>query len=208
MKIQKMILLVAIIVNFSFCGKDPNLILIEGAASGKIKLIDKALKNGANVNYKYYSEDIKGRISQNGYSAAFYAVRNKHPECLKYLISQGDFSFLDESKYGIDLFEVAINNNDVDSCRILIENGFNVNKHYDKIHGITPLHSAIIKNDYKIVKLLIENGSNIYAQTNEGFEVTIKTNDNMSKEVFCHMGITPLEMAKALGYKNIVELLN
>lgn len=127
---------------------------------------------------------------------------------MKYLISQGDSSFLDESKYGIDLFEVAINNNDVDSCRILIENGFNVNKHYEKIHGITPLHSAIIKNDYKIVKLLIDNGSNIYAQTNEGFEVTLKTNDDMAKKVFCHKGITPLKMAKILGYKNIVELFN
>lgn len=55
---------------------------------------------------------------------------------------------------------------------------------------------------------MIDNGSNIYAQTNEGFEVTLKTNGDMAKKVFCHKGITPLKMAKILGYKNIVELFN
>lgn len=77
-----------------------------------------------------------------------------------------NFSYISCSIADIDSdLLLAVKNNDIDSCKTLIQNGANVNSSKD---GCTPLHIAVYKNYEEICKLLIKFGADTVAKNRHG----------------------------------------
>ncbi|XP_057318733.1 ankyrin-1-like [Microplitis mediator] len=87
------------------------------------------------------------------------------------------------SKNGENVLKVAVEKNNFELMRLLVDAGADVN-------SAAILEQAIKNNNYEIVKYLISNG----AEINNAYE-------------YRKWGITPLEHAVQRGYKKIVELL-
>jgi ankyrin repeat protein len=56
----------------------------------------------------------------------------------------------------------AVHSKDLESARLLIDSGIDVNQHGDR--GRTPLHEACAAGHAEMVLLLVENGADLYAQ--------------------------------------------
>ena len=99
--------------------------------------------------------DLYLAIDNNDFSL-FNALINK--ELIKYS-ENGENSFL----------ILATDNNCLEICRLLIENGANVNYHSDI--GETALGCAVINNNIELVLLLIESGAEINATDIMGIKI-------------------------------------
>jgi ankyrin repeat protein len=87
--------------------------------------------------------------------------------------------------FGNTPLSVVISWEDHEAATLLIEAGANVNAEIED--GDTALHRAVLFNQPKIVELLLEKGA----------ASAVKNGD----------GLTPLELARTLGYKDIAKLL-
>jgi ankyrin repeat protein len=80
---------------------------------------------------------------------------------------------------------VVISWEDYEAASLLVEAGANVNAEVEG--GDTALHRAVLFNQPKIVEMLLEKGATS----------AVKNGD----------GLTPLELARTLGYADIAKLL-
>ena len=66
----------------------------------------------------------------------------------------------------MDAISYAINENKINSVKLLISKGANLN--YRLPNGISPLSIAVVKDNLEIVKLLVENGAEINTHDGHG----------------------------------------
>ena len=84
-----------------------------------------------------------------------------------------------EANEGKTLMHIAVSNDAVEFTKLLIAGGAD-------IHAEASLHVAAFHNAVEVAKLLIDNGADMQAQDNDGD--------------------TPLNLAKANGYQEIIAL--
>ena len=88
----------------------------------------------------------------------------------KYLIDMGaDMNVLDD--LGRSAVHIAIqegSKRSLDTAKILIKAGANVNTAFGDNMLWSPLHSAVMDNDFEMVKLLVEAGANVNAKDRNG----------------------------------------
>ena len=113
------------------------------------------------------------------------AITKGHKEAVEELINSGaDISITGEYWEWTPL-EKAANRGFYDICKILIDNGADINKK-SKI-GKNAFHNAIQQGHIDIVKLFVKNGA----------DLKVKTAD----------GLTPTQLAQTEGYINIYQYL-
>ncbi|MDD5218439.1 MAG: ankyrin repeat domain-containing protein [Candidatus Omnitrophica bacterium] len=147
------------------------------AMSKKIEIVNQLIGAGADVN---------ARMDDDGRSALFFVTRpiaevlvpagadvnlksnsgmtavqwlaysNAHPE-IEYLISQGADVNYQDSKDGKSALHIAANWGYVDTAKVLLVHGADVNQK-DK-DGWTPLHWAVFEGGPEMEKCLKENGA-------------------------------------------------
>lgn len=110
----------------------------------------------------------------------------KNPEELEKAIKEGTDPNLTEDEWGWSLLNIAAGNNYLESVRILLSRGAEVNHQTNT--GRTPIFNAAIKGNTEICKLLIDAGADVNAEE----KLT---------------GTSPLSQAVLNGHKDTVELL-
>ena len=167
-----------------------NLLLIEGAHFGDLKLIRKALKDGADIHWK-----------KDGLSSVHQTVLFDNHKALLLLIESGANVNQEESERGLVPLNYAINKQNLKIVRTLISAGatnkkidggftpmemaftignkliikellkakFNVSFSFYDSAGETPLMSAILLGDSELFDLLLENGADINARDHKEY---------------------------------------
>ncbi|MEM7551539.1 MAG: ankyrin repeat domain-containing protein [Bacteroidota bacterium] len=151
----------------------------EAIVCGKTKIVndylDKPDFNLINVH------------SDDGFTPLSLAVFFNQTEIAKYLIELGaDPNLSAKNPSKVNALHSAISKENYELCKLLIENGTNVNA--VQMQNVTALHSAVHRGNLDLVKLLIENNAS-----------TTSKMDN---------GDTALIIAKREGHKNIAEYLS
>lgn len=107
----------------------------------------------------------------NGNNAMHYCIIKNNYNFLEKILNNKSllqFNIDCINKYGESLLHVAINHNNIDIIKLLLEKNINTNIYDEKFH-ITALMYAIIKNfDLKLIKLLITTKTNILLQDYQG----------------------------------------
>ena len=142
--------------------------------------LEKAIKNGTNVNAKY-----NGRFDgDNEYNTPLYmAASNGNIEAVKILLEAGADVNAKNFKGETPLY-VAISKNNNELAKLLMQYNADVNH---KVHGWTPLYFAILKKNNEIAKILIEHNANV--------------------DLIDYYGYSPLMLAARNGDVEAVQLL-
>lgn len=167
------------------------------------------------ANLKGVNIPIIDIIDIYGQNALFYAVKNKNIYAVKQLIKfKSPINVID--KNGINCLHLAVSHaKDYDICKILIDNGIDINK--GSRSGENALHLACIYELYSIAELLIKNGINVnrkdyeheysalhYTTVSSKVKLTqLLLNNNANKNSQDYTGNTPLHYI----LKNKNELL-
>lgn len=134
--------------------------LLNGAQNNKIEMIELALNNGANINYR------------RGYNSALsFAVKNDNVEILRYLLQRGarvNSANIGNGFGGETPLMVAVERKNLDIIRLLVEAGENVNAVKDS--GRTALLIAVneIKPSIDIINYLISQKANVNQSNIDG----------------------------------------
>ncbi|XP_044755907.1 protein fem-1 homolog C [Coccinella septempunctata] len=123
------------------------------AVSGKLKVVEFLLKQGADIN----------AVSDTGSTPVRSACFMTHLEVVKYLVEHGADINLPNYNGGTCLI------NSVQSsllCEFLLRNGADVNAR--DIQNKTALHYAIQEHRLETTRLLLKNGANIHARSRYG----------------------------------------
>ena len=118
----------------------------------------------------------------------------------------------------IQPLHLAVNQNDLNSVKILVENGAMVNARNKDNH--TPLHISAADGSKEIVKILIENGASIDIQNQDqetALHIAVKENELEVVKYLVENGalvnaknkdnFTPHFLAAKLNFNDIVEYL-
>lgn len=164
----------------SKAGADPNALALEGesplmaaALAGSADAVKILLARGANVNAK----DPLG-----GQTALMRAAGNHepHPDVVRLLLEHGAAVDI-RSKGGLTALLFAVRQNDLESTRLLIDDGADVNDKVTKDvsaeyagekpagRGTNALRIAINQRYYDIAQLLLDKGADPNATDNGGF---------------------------------------
>lgn len=154
--------------------------LLSAAKEGKIEAVQRAIKNGADVNAKITEGVLKG------YTALMFASHKGRMDIVKLLIkNNADINVTTES--GDSALFMAITEEQAEVAQFLLQKG--ADPHLRYIHGETPLMVAVNAEEAmpEVIQLLLECG----------VETEIKDNT----------GKTALDYAKAMGNTSIIQLL-
>lgn len=164
--------------------------LIEGARSGNLGLVKRALERGGDVGEKLV-----------GFSSLHYAVYYNHFPVVEYLVEYGadvndqnlsgitplmrflvqiTFFFCWSSNY--QMINSAIDKGYTKIITYLLEWDAEVNRADNK--GITPLHKAVIKGDKENVTLLISWNADVNAKTATNSTPLHESINNSNVEIF------------------------
>lgn len=184
-------------------GKTP---LMVSCWEGKIRTVKLLLEHGAEVNPK----DVK-------VSPLWYALRNMHNEVALLIFEKGgDPEFI--TSENMTVFAEAIRYSPIETIKMLIEGGANVNlaKGAEKY----PIHEAVAQRDATMVKLLLNNGAdpnvkNIFGETPLVYAVSFSKadivelliNTGAKYNITDRRGRSLLDIAKQEGNKEIIEML-
>lgn len=121
--------------------------LLTASSRGDLPVIERLLKNGAEINPKCGSP-------------LWNAVVKRKTETAKFLIESGaNLDFKDYS--GTNLLMVAAKNQDAETVQMLIDKGFSVNK--KSVYGSTALTEAVnwvSRPNLDTIKILLKSGAN------------------------------------------------
>lgn len=157
----------------------------------KIETIKLFVKSGADIN------------AQDGSCNTLLLdaiAKDSSIEIITTLIELGTHLQRKEGARQTPLF-LAIEKNNVEIVRLLIEKGANVNEHFnssdqtEELSNLTPLHHAIMKGcSLEIIELLIQKGADIDALYRE-------------KDSKDGMSVTPLFLAYLTEWEELIQLL-
>ena len=126
-----------------------NKALVKACIIGDLAAVEKAIDEGANVNYK----------DENGYTPLLISSNSGNIELVKMLISKGA-DINSKGSFGITALHKASGLGYIEVVEFLIKNGAIVNVKNNRT-GSSPLSSAVSKNNIEIVKILLANGATI-----------------------------------------------
>jgi ankyrin repeat protein len=153
-------------------------LLLDAVEKGYLKIVDKLLKYGTDVNKLYKSTYGIGCMLLH------VASKNKQEEVAKLLISyEADVNGQDETRKTPIFY--SIKNADLKITKLLLTNKANVNARTKK--GTTTLHAAVQKGYVKVIEILLEYNADVN-----------RTNKK---------GLTPLHIAVQKGYVKVIEIL-
>lgn len=145
--------------------------LIDAVIKKDIDSVNKALKNGANINYiNWEDEDF---LSKTSIGYAVDHIKGIDIEIVKAILNT------DQKCEDIDsVLTDATFSEDIELMKLLLDNGADIN--YSTYEG-TPLYFATREKDVNMVKFLLENGADMYkAEENSSspIEVSLYLDDN------------------------------
>ncbi|WP_316358817.1 ankyrin repeat domain-containing protein [Candidatus Neptunichlamydia sp. REUL1] len=150
--------------------------LFAAAQYGAYKSVDVLLSLGASPNCAIV----------NDLSPLLWAIQSKNSQIAMRLLAHESIHLDHALRDGSCALDYAIEGEQIQIVRRLIERGANVNR---KCRGYTPLHLAVVNGYLGGVKILLECRDTVLtAKTSEGEE-------------------TPMMMAQRLGHQEIVNLL-
>lgn len=189
-----MVYLVAEDIYFPLKAKDaPNFkVLTLNDYEKEFSLPDDAFDREATINFysAVYSKDIEKAKSiklknpdinhtdpKSGWTPCIQAIRNKDEKMLKYLLSlpEIDMNKCDEAKYKLPPISHAVQMNNLEFVKILLENGADIDKGCQgDNYGNTALMIAAWHGRIDIVKYLVEQGACCNQQDYNGYTPLIK----------------------------------
>lgn len=126
---------------------------------------------------KLKKPDINHIDSTTGWTPCIQAIRNKDLALLKYLISlpEIDMNKCDEKKYRLPPISHAVQINNLEFVKILLDNGADIDKgSQGDNYGNTALMIAAWHGRLEMVKFLVEQGACCNQQDSNGFTPLIK----------------------------------
>ncbi len=152
-----------------------NNLLIKGALTGNIKLVEKALKSGADVNAK---ETAKGNTSLM--LAAYY----KHHKIVDLLIQSNANVDERDLENNTALMKAAWTGG-AKSAELLIQANADVNA--KEINGMTALMIAAFYGHIDIVKLLVKANCDISIKDNDGYTALMNAQDQKHTDIIKYL---------------------
>ncbi|MCR4624195.1 MAG: ankyrin repeat domain-containing protein [Alphaproteobacteria bacterium] len=182
--------------------------LLYAAACGYIEIVKLLVENGADVNLK----------DDDGDTPLENAVGNIEPEVVEYLLRKNADAKV-KNKEGItplmrflESFRIKrTGSEDLKKiAKLLVDFGADVNEHGigEEKYSLLTYALRFIKNPQDLVIYLVEHGADIGYEDQD--KLLIKWFDDGNLEGTYKEGLigTPLEIAKAQGYTEIVDYLN
>lgn len=185
--------------------------LLYAAAYGHIEIVKLLVENGADVNLK----------DDDGGTPLEYAVCKIKPKVVKYLLEKEADANV-KNKEGMTPImrflggipaEQGIKDEDLkEIVKLLVEYGANVNEHGKDGYSLLTYALRFIKNPKDLVIYLVEHGADIGYDDQDDLGLVNEWPDDSDpycKYVVPNKGLigTPLEIAKAQGYTEIVDYL-
>ena len=141
------------------CKANPNNLehttpLFEASLHGHVEVAKLLIKYGADVNLDYSTTTV-----EDG-----FRLLGDHDD--------------DSSEADVTPLHIAVIYKRLETAKILIENGANVNVELGFHSGYTPLFSALLNESVEIAKLLIENGAKIHSENRESTLLSIACQDS------------------------------
>jgi uncharacterized protein len=151
---------------------------LQAVVAGNVKLAEKYLNKGADVNVTYTSE--KAGLSY-GETALIIAASAGNQAMVKMLLKRG--ADPNKTNEGYSAIIYASGSGYTAVVKLLIEGGANIN--HIHLDGTTPLINAVLKEHIELVKLLLDKGAD--------------------PEIKDFGGKTALEYAKSSEMKELLE---
>ncbi len=166
-----------------------NQMLIDGAHFGDIALIERALADGADLdwmenglsaihqatiyqNYEALSllldkgADPNMPESEKGLVPLFYAIQQQNFKIVQILLNAGaENVFIDE---GFSPMETAVSKGNLLIIEELLKKGFNINFSFYNGRGVTPLMGSVLSDNYQLFELLIRYKAKLDIQDDDG----------------------------------------
>lgn len=149
MRLKGLVLFMALAVS-AYAGVSDD--FLQAVVAGKVKLAERHLLKGADVNVRYTSE--KAGMSY-GETALIIAASAGNKEMVKMLLKNG--ADPNKTNEGYSAIMYATSSGYTDIVRMLIEKGANIN--HIHVDGTTPLIYASLEGHTGLVKLLLEMGA-------------------------------------------------
>jgi len=149
---------------------------VKAVKNGELDVVNLFIKSGM-------SPDTKIKLGNYNVPVIFYALENKKEDIVRLLVDMG--ANLESGAAGVTVLIKAVEKADVQTLRLMIEKGVNVNKFGEM--GVTPLMAAIEEGNDGAAWLLINSKADINATD--------------------RLGITPLMRAVREGNVDIVKEL-
>lgn len=195
-------------INLEDNGKGTSRTPLTAALFGnKREIINLLVKNGASVNTK-----------DGGRAVPFIsAIRSGDENLAKEFINL--CAHVNIYDGGGNALSVAIDKQNLEIVRLLIEKGVDINK--ESGYGMWPLITASTRDSLEIVKLLVENGGNIKMVTTEGWTPLIAAMLSKQYEIAKYLiehganldsrtnldGYSAISEARKQGRQDILDLL-
>jgi len=119
------------------------------------------------ISYSFAQKAQSVQIDRKVKREFFLSLRSQDFKKAEELIASGKIPVDIKNKFGQPPLYYAVDSDNVEFAKFLIEHGANVNaKDY---LGFTPLHETVVRGSYKVAKFLIEKGADVNAKDKYGY---------------------------------------